>query len=175
MDKPKATINPKSKRLVAAPQIKPAWTEKNMHMHPIKRMKLEGGERWERHLEHLRTVGAKNHRPVGVPDGWGRQLDKLAEVREPLRVKAEQKVQQMIEQGLLPSDDDIAKRAVTVLLEIAEGPDAATTKAGAAKALLEFTKQKPVNKHEVKAVAEEWLASLDDNSESTEDQEAIEG
>jgi hypothetical protein len=120
-------------------------------------------------------VGAKNHRPVGVPDGWGRQLDKLADVREQLRIKAEQKVQQMIEQGLLPSDDDIAKRAVTVLLEIAEGPDAATTKAGAAKALLEFTKQKPVNKHEVKAVAEEWLASLDDNSKSTEDQEAIEG
>lgn len=79
----------------------------------------------------------------------------------------------MIDEGILPSDDNIAKRAVGVLLEIAEGPDAATVKASAAKALLEFTKQKPVNKHEVKAVAEEWLASLDDESE--EDTEKVEG
>ena len=73
----------------------------------------------------------------------------------------------MVEKGLIPDDDQIAQRAVKVLLEIAEGPDAATAKASAAKSLLEFTKQKPVNKHEVKAVAEEWLASLDDD-QSTE-------
>jgi hypothetical protein len=98
----------------------------------------------------------------------------LAEAREQAKIKAEKKVKQMIDQGLLPNDDDIAKRAVGVLLEIAEGPDNANVKAGAAKALLEFTKQKPVNKHEVKAVAEEWLASLDE-PESEEDTQSIEG
>jgi len=108
-----------------------------------------------------------------VPDGWGRQQKQLAEAREHAKQKAEQKVKAMIDAGILPSDDDIAKRAVGVLLEIAEGPDNANIKAGAAKALLEFTKQKPVNKHEVKAVAEEWLASLDD--ESSEDTEKVEG
>lgn len=173
MPKPNATLNPKSKRLKANPQKKPAWTEKNKHLHPITRMKMEGGPRWEKHLAMLRSVGAKNHRPKGVPDGWGRQQKQLAEAREHAKQKAEQKVKAMIDAGILPSDDDIAKRAVGVLLEIAEGPDNANIKAGAAKALLEFTKQKPVNKHEVKAVAEEWLASLDD--ESSEDTEKVEG
>jgi len=120
-------------------------------------------------------VGAKNNRPVGLPDGWGRQKEALAEVRQQAKIKAEKKVQEMIDQGILPSDDNIAQRAVGVLLEIAEGPDAANVKTTAAKALLEFTKQKPVNKHEVKAVAEEWLASLDDDTESTADSETSEG
>ena len=172
--KPNASLNKKSKRLRANPKIKPAWTEENKHLHPITRMKQEGGPRWERHLKMLREVGAKNHRPKGTPDGWGRQPEELAEAREQAKIKAEKKVKQMIDQGLLPNDDDIAKRAVGVLLEIAEGPDNANVKAGAAKALLEFTKQKPVNKHEVKAVAEEWLASLDE-PESEEDTQSIEG
>lgn len=169
MKKPRASMNLKSKRLKATPQIKAAWTEKNMHMHPIKRMKAEGGERWQKHLEHLRSVGAKNHRPKGMPDGWGRQREELATVREDIRKKAEQKVKVMQEEGIIPKDDDIARRAVQVLLEIAEGPDAAAAKAGAAKALLEFTKQKPTNKVEVKAVAEEWLASLDDDKSESEE------
>ena len=114
-------------------------------------------------------MGAKNHRPKGLPDGWGRQREELATVRKDIRKKAEQKVIEMQEEGIIPKDDDIARRAVQVLLEIAEGPDAAAAKAGAAKALLEFTKQKPTNKVEVKAVAEEWLASLDDDKSESED------
>lgn len=167
--KPNAEINKKSKRLKAKAQIKPAWTDKNMHMHPIKRMKAEGGERWQKHLEHLRSVGAKNHRPKGMPDGWGRQTKELAIARDKIRKKAEEKVKTMQEEGIIPKDDDIARRAVQVLLEIAEGPDAAAAKAGAAKALLEFTKQKPTNKVEVKAVAEQWLASLDDDTDESEE------
>ncbi|HBO56976.1 MAG TPA: hypothetical protein DD622_00910, partial [Opitutae bacterium] len=87
-----------------------------------------------------------------------------------VKVNAENKVKQMVEKGIIPEDDEIAKRAVSVLLELAEGPDSATVKASSAKALLEFTKQKPVNKLEVKAVAEEWLASLDGIDESTENE-----
>lgn len=172
---PNATLNQKSKRLRANPQKKPAWTKQNKHLHPITRMKQEGGPRWQKHLAMLRNVGAKNHRPRGVPDGWGRQPEQLAKAREIAKEKAEQKVKDMIDQGILPDDDSIAQRATQVLLEIAEGPDAATVKTSAAKALLDFTKQKPVNKHEVKAVAEEWLASLDDSDESDEDTQKIEG
>lgn len=80
----------------------------------------------------------------------------------------------MVKEGIIPKDDELANRAVTVLLELAEGPESAPVKAGAAKALLEFTKQKPVNKHEVKAVAEEWLASLEHEPENEEDTEVIE-
>ena len=173
MPKPHAAINPKTGRMRALPQQQPAWTEENMHLHPIKRMKMEGGPRWEKHLAHLR--GLKKGRPVGVTDGWGRQLDNLFEVRKLTRKKAERQVQKMVKKGLIPKDDELANRAVTVLLELAEGPESAPVKAGAAKALLEFTKQKPVNKHEVKAVAEEWLASLEHEPENQEDQEAIEG
>ena len=49
----------------------------------------------------LRNVGAKNHRPRGVPDGWGRQPEQLAKAREIAKEKAEQKVKDMIDQGIL--------------------------------------------------------------------------
>jgi hypothetical protein len=172
MPKRHAAINPKTGRYKALPTKSPAWTVDNMHLHPIKRMKLEGGPRWEKHLKHLREI--KSGRPIGVTDGWGRQLDQLFEVRKLTRKKAEKQVQKMVKEGIIPKDDELANRAVTVLLELAEGPESAPVKAGAAKALLEFTKQKPVNKHEVKAVAEEWLASLEHEPENEEDTEVIE-
>ena len=157
------------------PVVGAKWTEKNLHKHPNKLLKEKGGPEYERLCEHLRTMArTKAGRPSGLPDGWGKKQNELAKERAKVKQKAKEKVDKMIEQGLLPDDDNIAKRAVTVLLEIAEGPDAANTKAGAAKALLEFTKQKPVNKLEVKAVAEEWLASLDE-PKSIDDTKAIEG
>ena len=166
--RPLAKFNPNSRRFKALPKHKPKWKPENKSNHPIVKMKMEGGERWQKHLEMLRSLSKRNHRPKGVPDGWGKQLKRLKKFRSLVRVNAENKVKQMVEKGLIPEDDEIAKRAVTVLLELAEGPDSATVKASSAKALLEFTKQKPVNKLEVKAVAEEWLASLDGIDESTE-------
>lgn len=157
------------------PTVGAKWTEKNLHKHPNKLLKEKGGPEYERLCEHLRNMArTKAGRPSGLPDGWGKKQKELAAERAKIKIKAKEKVNKMIEQGLLPNDDDIAKRAVTVLLEIAEGPDAANTKAGAAKALLEFTKQKPVNKLEVKAVAEEWLASLDE-PKIVDDTKEIEG
>lgn len=139
-----------------------------MHKHPRRQLKEKGGPEWDALVAHLRNLAkTKAGRKKGQPDGWGKQMDALKKERARIELKAERKVQEMVEKGLIPDDDQIAQRAVKVLLEIAEGPDAATAKASAAKSLLEFTKQKPVNKHEVKAVAEEWLASLDDD-ESTE-------
>jgi hypothetical protein len=176
---PKPSTQPGKGKILNRTRSKPTvgakWTDKNVHNHPKRLLKEKGGPEYEALCEHLRNIArTKAGRKPGIPDGWGGQSEQLAQERARVKKKAERKVQQMIDQGLLPADDKIAERAVQVLLEIAEGPDAASTKTSAAKALLEFTKQKPVNKLEVKAVAEEWLASLDD-SESTEDTEETEG
>ncbi len=166
---------PRQSRAKWKPTVGAKWTAKNLHKHPNRLLKEKGGPEYEKLCEHLRKMAkTKAGRPSGLPDGWGKKQDELAEERAKVKQKAKEKVDKMIEQGLLPDDDNIAKRAVSVLLEIAEGPDAANTKAGAAKALLEFTKQKPVNKLEVKAVAEEWLASLDE-PKSIDDTKEIEG
>jgi hypothetical protein len=96
-------------------------------------------------------------RPVGQPDGWRKEDWEI----EKAKIKAETKEIVKIMTEKLKIEDQYAVEALETAVEIMRSPLTARDRLGAAKLVLDFTKEKPSTKQEVTVQrAEDFLAAI---------------
>lgn len=137
---------------------KKAWTKQS----PEHRAKV---------IEHCRAMNAKKaldprkNSRFGIFDGHNREQSE--QIWAEAKVKAERIISKMKEKGIIAQDED--PRAVAALhtaIEVMQTPVNQGTALAAARLVLDFTKSKPVAKHEHTInAAEQWLAAVSDEDE----------
>lgn len=105
------------------------------------------------------AAGKRTGRKPGGFDGMTAHAAQVA--REKARKEAKIVVNTLVDQGVLASDDETAKEALGVAVEIMRTPAATRERLQAAKVVLEYTKAKPAVKVENKiSAAEDLLAAV---------------
>lgn len=121
--------------------------------------------------EHCRAMSAKKaldprkNSRFGIFDGHNREQSE--QIWAQAREKATKVIQKMQEKGVIAQDDDPrAIRAIQAAIEVMETPTNQQLKLAASRLILDFTKSKPVAKHEHTInAAEQWLAAVSDEDE----------
>lgn len=93
----------------------------------------------------MKDAWSRNGRRKGVPDGYTYQ--EWEELRPKILAKANKLTTLIMENVNLPdpNDEDLARQAMAVAVEIMIAPGDARNRLAAAKTVLEFTKSKPVS------------------------------
>lgn len=120
-------------------------------------------EKWAK--ERKKSTG----RPVGVPDGYRKQV--IEPIREREKENAKEIVSVMAEKFGI--EDEYATEALKAAVEILRVPGETRERLAAARLVLDFTKQKPASKNELSVSrAEQFLEALIiDDKESIEHEE----
>lgn len=108
-------------------------------------------------------------RPVGVPDGYRKQM--IEPIREREKQNAKEIVSVMADKFGI--EDNYATEALEAAVEILRVPGETRERLAAARLVLDFTKQKPASKNELSVSrAEQFLEALIlDDKESIENEE----
>jgi len=108
-------------------------------------------------------------RPVGVPDGYRKQM--IEPIREREKQNAKEIVSVMADKFGI--EDNYATEALEAAVEILRVPGETRERLAAARLVLDFTKQKPASKNELSVSrAEQFLEALIiDDKESIEHEE----
>lgn len=121
--------------------------------------------------EWRRKAWAKAGRKFLTPDGYSEETYKP--VLEQAQADAKRIVEIMVEKKLIDGDDDLAKEAIGVAAEIMRQPISARDRLAAARTILDFTKQKPVQKNETAiSTAEGFLESLLKQDQAKKDEQS---
>lgn len=96
----------------------------------------------------------------GVPDGWANDKKGIAKERSQATEDAKEIVRIMVKKGLVP-DDEAAVEALDYAVSVVRDKTIdVRNKLSAAKLVLDFTKQKPVQNANVTVTAESFLEEL---------------
>lgn len=151
----------------------PAWTGKKRGVwHPDLVDQIKGYPKTQEAFDKLqarsreqlirqREAGTLKGRK-GVPDGFGRQKERVARIRKKHTKEAKELILTMVEQGIL-NPDEASNEALQFAVSVVRDRETyqARERLAAARLVLDFTKAKPASKQEVTVKrAEDFLAAL---------------
>lgn len=158
-----ANIDPEN---VAPPELLPKRKYPNRFRPQLNDVPPE--VRRERARKGAKARWAKNPEMIHPPLGWTH--DQYVLFLEEAKREAKRIIDIMADEGRIP-DDPEAKEAMTTVLALMRGPGSKDFKLKAARTVLEWTKSKPIAKHDhTIRTAEDFLDDLanSDEDETTE-------